>query len=154
MCIKCEEIEVMRCNSIIGHQPSELSRTSLLSPMSATLSPMVSIGSLASSVSVSLHNCCLCLSVCLCRTNMVLFAKLLSNYSLNLLSSMSNSNVNLLLVFVGNDCNITAANPSSTKYKRPNRPCPFCGITQVHLSRHITRQHADEESVANCYERS
>ena len=41
-----------------------------------------------------------------------------------------------------------------TLYKRPKRPCPFRGIFQVHLKRHIIRKHADETSVAGSISQS
>ena len=46
------------------------------------------------------------------------------------------------------------SNDSPLKYKRPKRACPFCGIFQVHLKRHIIRKHADETSVAGSISQS
>ena len=37
--------------------------------------------------------------------------------------------------------------PVYVPYKKPKRPCPFCGVTQLHLKRHITRKHGSEDSV-------
>jgi hypothetical protein len=37
---------------------------------------------------------------------------------------------------------------SSGKYAKPKRPCPYCGVLQAKLNRHLTRNHAKEEDVA------
>ena len=37
--------------------------------------------------------------------------------------------------------------PVCEPYKKPKRPCPYCGVTQLHLKRHIIRKHGNESSV-------
>jgi len=39
---------------------------------------------------------------------------------------------------------------SYEKNHKPKRPCPFCGVDQVHLKRHIMRKHSNESAVADC----
>jgi len=37
--------------------------------------------------------------------------------------------------------------PVCAPYKKPKRPCPYCGLSQLHLKRHIIRKHGTEASV-------
>ena len=36
----------------------------------------------------------------------------------------------------------------SAVYKKPTRPCPFCGLKQAKLTRHLKRRHINEEAVS------
>ena len=52
--------------------------------------------------------------------------------------------------FSGSSASSVCALEATVKYKRPKRPCPFCGVMQLHLNRHIVRQHKDQQSVTEC----